>query len=73
MSPFEKEDLYLILFKALVNCTPEGIDYLAYLYRGRMTRVQHYRVIALFNQAKANGGENSAKVFKAQREEEEKK
>jgi hypothetical protein len=54
LSPFDKEDLCMILFKALVKCTPEGIDYLSYLYRGRMSRIQHYRVIALFNQAKAN-------------------
>lgn len=60
------------LFKVLVKCTPEGIDYLAYLYRGRMSRIQHYRVIALFNQAKANSSANSAKIYKAPIEEEEK-
>lgn len=60
------------LFKALVKCTPEGIDYLAYLYRGRMSRIQHYRVIALFNQAKANSSANSAQIYKAPIEEEEK-
>ena len=61
------------LFTALVKCTPEGIDYLAYLYRGRMSRIQHYRVIALFNQAKANNSENSTQVFKAPKVEEEMK
>jgi hypothetical protein len=60
------------LFKSLVNCTPEGIDYLAYLYRARMSSFQHYRVIALYNQAKVNSSQNSAQVYAAPIVEEEK-
>jgi hypothetical protein len=72
LSQLFKDLISMNLFKALVNCTPEGIDYLAYLYRARMSRFQHYRVIALYNQAKANSSENSAQVYNAPIIEEEK-